>query len=140
MLPHRVDIREDLDGHPVVEVTFDVSPVQAGAAAHAVRIVRDERYRIAGLSADDVLAMREMTVVADELAAIEAAGAIDHVEVNVARLGVLSSALQQFATGEHPEREGDAEARPVVYSLVDDVADLHAEAVRTALSSTEPVK
>ena len=140
MLRHHLDIRADADGHPVVEVTFDVSPVQAGAAAHAVRVVREERYRVVELSTDDVLAMREMTSVADELAAIEALGGYSSVRVSVARLGVLRSALEAFAAGEHLERDGDVEARPVGYTLVDDVADMHVEAVEAALGGTQVLR
>ena len=133
MLPHHVEVRTDADGLPSVEVTLDLTPVQAGAASHALRVIRDARFRTAEMSADDVLAMREMTSLADELAEIEAAAGADRVRASVARLGALRSALEEFAAGEHLEREGDGEARPVVYSLVDDVADLHATAVRAAL-------
>ena len=138
MLPHHVELRTDPDGHPSVEVTFDLTAPQAGAAAHAIRVVRDARYRTAELSTDDVLAMREMTTLADELAEIEAAAGADRVRASVARLGVLRSALEEFAAAEHLEREGDAGARPLVYSLVDAIGDLHAEALRTALAG-EPV-
>ena len=138
MLPHHVEIRTDADGHPSVEVIFDLTPAQAGAAAHALRVVRDARYRTAELSADDVLAMREMTSLADALGEIETAGGADRVRATVARLGTLRSALEQFAAAEDLEREGDAEARPLVYDLVDAIGDLHAEAVRTALAG-EPV-
>jgi hypothetical protein len=138
MLPHHVELRTDADGLPSVEVTFDLTPIQAGAAAHALRVVRDARYRTAEMTADDVLAMREMTSLADELSELGAASGADHVRASVARLGTLRSALEQFAAAEHLEREGDAEARPVVYTLVDEVGDLHAEAVRAALTG-DPV-
>jgi hypothetical protein len=138
MLPHHVEVRTDADGHASVEVTFDLTAPQAGAAAHALRVVRDARYRTAELSSDDVLAMREMTVLADELAEIEALGSADRVRASVARLGTLRSALEEFAAAEHLEREGDADARPLVFGLVDDVIDLYAEAVRAALAG-EPV-
>ena len=139
MLPHHLDIRLDADGHATVEVLVDVSSIQAGAAAHALRIVRDERYRVAEMSADDVLTMREMTALADELGAIEALGGHARVTATVARMGVLRTALETFAAGEHPEREGDAAARPVVYALVDAIADVHADAVRAALRGAEAV-
>src|SRR3954447_19116349 len=138
MLPHHVELRTDADGLPTVEVTFDLTPAQAGAAAHALRVVRDARYRTAEMSADDVLAMRDMTSLADELAEIEAAGGTDRVRATVARLGALRSALDEFAAAEHLEREGDADARPLVFSLADAIGELHAEAVRTALAG-EPI-
>ena len=138
MLPHHLELRTDPDGLPSVEVTFDLTPAQAAAAAHALRVVRDARYRTAELSADDVLAMRELTSLADELAELGSAAGADHVRASVARLGALRSALEQFAAAAHLEREGDGEARPIVYTLVDEIADLHAEAVRAALAG-DPV-
>ena len=136
-LPHHVGLRTDSDGHPAVEVVFDMTAAQAGAAAHAVRVVRDERYRTGELSTDDVLSMREMTSLADELGALHAVDASDRIHASVARVGMLRSALDEFAAGEHLEREGDADARPVVFSLVDAIADLHAEAIHAALGGDD---
>jgi hypothetical protein len=138
MLPHHVEVRMDPDGHPAVEVTFDLTPAQASAAAHALRVVREARYRTAELSADDVIAMREMTSLADELRELGSAAGADHVRASVARLGTLRSGLDEFAAAEHLEREGDGEARPVVFALADAIAELHAEAVRVALAG-QPV-
>jgi hypothetical protein len=135
VLPHHVEVGTAPDGLPAVEATFDLTAAQAGAAAHALRVVRDVRYRTADLSTDDVLAMREMTVFSDELSDLNARGMIDHVRATVARLGVLHSAIDEFLAGEHLEREGDAEARPIVFSLADGIADLHAEALRAVLSA-----
>ncbi|HVL94490.1 MAG TPA: hypothetical protein VM266_01380 [Solirubrobacteraceae bacterium] len=133
MLPHHVEVSTDDDGFPAVAVTFDLAPEQAAAAAHAVRTIREVRYRTFDMSADDVVAMREMTSLADELAELSARGGADHVRANIARLGALRSALEEFAANEHLEREGDAAARPIVFLLADAVADLHAEALRALL-------
>jgi hypothetical protein len=134
VLPHHVHVRTDPDGHHAVEAVFDLSPLQAGAAAHAVQVVRDERYRAIELSTDDVLTMRELTAVADELADLSKREGHDHVHATVARLGLLRGALEEFATAEHLEREGDADARPIVFSLIDPIADLHADALHAALT------
>ena len=133
MLPHHLEIRIDADGLPSVEVTFDLTPAQAGAAAHALRVMREARYRTSEMSADDVIAMRDMTSLADELGELAAGAGADHVRATVARLGALRSALDEFAAGEHLERDGDAEARPLVFALADDVADLHVQSLRAAL-------
>ena len=138
MLPHHIEVGTDAEGLRSVTTTFDLAPEQAGAAAHAVRVIRDVRYRTAEMSADDVLAMREMTSLADELGEREALSGRSHVTATVARLGVLRGALEEFASAEHLEREGDAAARPVVVSIVDAVADIHADAVHAALTG-EPV-
>lgn len=134
MFPHHIEVGTDADGHRSVAITFDLAPDQAGAAAHAVRVIRDVRYRTAELSADDVLAMREMTSLADLLAEMGGLDGRSHVTASVARLGVLRSVLDEFATAEHLERDGDAVARPVVLTLVDAVADLHGDAVHAALT------
>jgi hypothetical protein len=138
MLHHHIEVATDAEGHRSVTATFDLGPEQAGAAAHAVRVIRDVRYRTAEMSADDVLAMRDMTSLADELGDLQALDGRSHVTASVARLGVLRGVLEEFASAEHLEREGDAVARPFVVTLVDAVADLHAEAVHLALTG-EPV-
>jgi hypothetical protein len=134
MLPHHIEVGTDADGHRTVAVTFDLGPEQAGAAAHAVRVIRDVRYRTVEMSADDVLAMRDMTALADALGELQSLDGRSHVRATVARIGVLRSALEEFASAEHLEREGDAAARPLVISLVDAVADLHADALHAALT------
>ncbi len=133
MLPHHVDIRSDGDGLPVVMVTFDLGPAQVGSALQGLRTIREARYRTAEIAADDVIALRELTSLVDELDGLVGADAIVRLEATVALLGVLRDALHEFATAEHPEREGDAQARPAVYALLDALDELNAQAVRTAL-------
>jgi hypothetical protein len=133
MLPHSVDIRTGLDGLPLVTAVFDLTTEQVGACAHALRAVREARYRNAEMSADDVVAMREMTSLVDELTEDVAYASSVRKAMSVARLGVLRGALEAFAAGEMLEREGDEEARRFVYALVDDICDVHADALRAAL-------
>lgn len=127
MLPHHFEY----DAGVSAVVAF--APTQADAAAHAIRVIRDVRYRTADMSADDVVAMRELTALADELGALSTGGGTDHLRASVARLGALGSVLAEFVTGEHLEREGDAQHLPVVYTLVDEIADLHAEALQAVV-------
>lgn len=135
MLPHHVEFATSADGLPAVEVVFDLSAPQVSAAAHATRVIRDARHRTEVMdSADAVLAKRELTSLVDELASLEVHAAAVTVRASAARLGVLRGALEEFAGAEHVEREGDAAARPGVYSLVDAIGDLHAEAIRAALA------
>lgn len=136
MLPHHVELRTDPDGHPVVEVTFDLTAAQVAAGAHAVRIVREARHRNQEMSTDDVLAMRELTSIADQLAELEVHAAAVTLRASAARLGAFRDALETFAAAEHVEREGDAAARPVVFALADGVADLHAAAIRAVLGGS----
>ena len=51
----RIDSTQDLEGQPVVSACFDLSDEEVVAAAHAIRAMSAERYRMADLSADDVL-------------------------------------------------------------------------------------
>jgi hypothetical protein len=137
---HVVDIRRALDGTSVVEVTLDLSAPQLAAAAHAVRFAIDDRYRLAALeSADDILAMRELTALKDELDVLAAPGAVNRLTLTVATAGRLRSALEDFVGARSVEnallREGDAEALPGAYSIVDAVVDAHADALRVALDA-----
>src|SRR5215211_2589907 len=62
-----IDISRDLEGEPVVHACFDLTEREVAAAAHAVKAVAEERFRMSEMSADDVLELREMTALADEL-------------------------------------------------------------------------
>jgi hypothetical protein len=68
MLRAHIDISRDLEGEPVVHACFDLAEREVAAAAHAVKTVAEERFRMSDMSADDVLELREMTALADELA------------------------------------------------------------------------
>lgn len=139
-LPHHIDVRTDDDGHPVVTVVFDLTPPQVDAALHAMRTVREARYRLTEIATDDVLALREMTALVDELAEVVGGDGIARFQVTVARLGVLCDGLLQFTAGEHLEREGDGAAHPVAWELLDALQGLHAEAVHAALHGVAPVR
>ena len=139
MIVHHVHLRPTYDGSRVVDVTMDLTSAQLDAGAHAVRHVTADRYRVTALeSADDILAMRELTSLADELAALAAPGAVNRLTLTVAGAGRLLGALEDFAQSrsEGAVREGDAEALPVVHGMIDGVADAHAAALRGALDDS----
>lgn len=139
MIVHHVHLRPTFDGSRVVDVTLDLSAAQLDAGAHAVRQVAADRYRVVALdSADDVLAMRELTSLADELTALALPGAINRLTLAVAGVGRFRTALEDFVASrsDGPVREGDTEALPHVYTMVDGVADAHAAAVRAALDDS----
>jgi hypothetical protein len=62
-----IDISRDLEGDPVVFACFDLRGDEVAAAVHAVHAVATERFRMSDMSADDVLELRELTALADEL-------------------------------------------------------------------------
>jgi hypothetical protein len=62
-----IDISNGLDGEHVVFVCFDLREDEIAAAARAVEATKAERYRTPRIEADDVIGMRELTALADEL-------------------------------------------------------------------------
>ena len=116
-----VQQRVGLDGEPVVEAHVHVTPQQAGACADAVRQIVGVRYRVPTLSVDEILTMREMTAIGDGFDDVRAAGGVSVVVLSIARLGLLREAIGESAPGP-------------AHALLDGLADLHADALRAALS------
>jgi hypothetical protein len=137
MVNARIDITQDLDGGAVVLACFDLADADLAASAHAVAAARTERYRNVEMSADDVLAMRELTAVADDLDALARVPGASTVVLRPARLTVFRAALEDFVGARDAAewvREEDAEHLPAARRLLLPLADLCAEAVRAALS------
>jgi hypothetical protein len=134
----RLDISQDLDGHAVVYACFDLAPEQIAAAAHAVAATAAERYRISEVSADDVLELRELTTLADELG--ELRGGASTVVLRPARLTTLLDAVSRFIESrEQAEwvREEDHQPLALLREMLFPLEQLSAEATRAALSPTE---
>jgi hypothetical protein len=62
-----IDISRGLDGEHVVLACFDLREDEVAAVARAVAATAAERYRTPRISADDVLELRELTALKDEL-------------------------------------------------------------------------
>jgi hypothetical protein len=62
-----IDTSRDLDGERIVLACFDLREDELAAARRAVAATAEERYRTPRISADDVLDLRELTALADEL-------------------------------------------------------------------------
>jgi hypothetical protein len=136
----RIDTTKDLDGHTVAHACFDLAEDEAAAAAHVVAAVRADRYRTAEMSTDDVLEMRELTAIADELAHVAARGAISSLVLPPARLTALRHALEAFVTARDEAewlREEDREPLSVARALLWPLADLCEEALRAALAAAD---
>jgi hypothetical protein len=134
----RIDISQDLDGHPVVYACFDLAPEQIAAAAHAVAATAAERFRITEVSADEVLELRELTALADELG--ELSGGASTVVLRPARLSTLLDAVSRFVESrEQAEwiREEDHQPLALLREMLFPLEQLNAEATRTALSPDE---
>jgi hypothetical protein len=140
MINARIDTTKDLDGHAVVLACFDLTETEAGAAAHVVGAVRAERYRTAEMSTDDVLEMRELTAIADELDHLAGRGAASSLVFAPARLTALRHALEGFITGRDEAewmREEDREPLSVARALLWPLADLCEAALRAALAAAD---
>jgi hypothetical protein len=129
-----VDISEDLDGEPVVHAVFDLHEEEIAAAAHAVEATCAERFRMAELSADEVLEFRELTALADELR--ELSGGHGTLVMRPARLNALRAALGTFVNARDEAdwlRDDDREPLAISRSLLYPLEELSAEAMRAAL-------
>jgi hypothetical protein len=134
----RIDISQDLDGHPVVYACFDLAPEQIVAAAHAVAATAAERFRVSPVSADDVLELRELTALADELR--ELTGGASTVVLRPARMSTLLDAVSRFVESRERAdwiREEDHQPLALLREMLFPLEQLSAEATRTALSPTE---
>jgi len=138
MVNAHIDISQGLDGEPVVLACFDLGEEQLGAAAHAVTASAD-RFRNAELSVDDVIELRELTALSDELADLALRPGMRTVVLRPARLTALRDALARFVESRDEAewiREEDREPLARVRSLLHALEDLAADALRAALSGT----
>lgn len=133
----RIDISEDLDGQPVVHAVFDLVPDEVAAAAHAVRATAAERFRMEAISADDVIELRELTALSDELADLALRPGMRTVVLRPARLTVYRNAIARFVESRDEAewvREEDREPLALVRALLYPLEELCGDALRAALS------
>jgi len=134
----RIDISQDLDGDAVVHALFDLSPDEIAAAAHAVAATTGERFRMTDLSSDDVLELRELTALTDELG--ELTGGASTVVLKPARLSALRDAVIAFVESrEQAEwiREEDRQPLALLREMLFPLEQLSSEAMRAALSPSD---
>lgn len=139
MVNAHIDISQGLDGEPVVLACFDLAEEQLAASAHAVAATSAERFRIADMSVDDVLELRELTALSDELADLALRPGMCTVVLRPARLSVYRDAIAAFIESRDSAewvREEDREPLARVRSLLYALEDLSADAVRAALSGS----
>jgi hypothetical protein len=136
MLNAHIDISQGLDGEPVVLACFDLGEEELAASAHAVAAT-SERFRTSEMSVDDVIELRELTVLADELADLALRPGMRTVVLRPARLTLYRDALGRFIeTRDEAEwvREEDREPLARVRALLHPLEGLCADALRAALS------
>jgi hypothetical protein len=136
MVNAHIDISQGLDGEPVVLACFDLGEEQLAASAHAVAACA-ERFRNEELSVDDVIELRELTALSDELADLALRPGMRTVVLRPARLTVYRNAIAGFVESRDEAewvREDDREALARVRALLYPLEDLCADALRAAIS------
>jgi hypothetical protein len=128
------------DGTPVCNVSFDLSAEQLKAAARAAEASRLGRHRNEELSTDDVLALRELTSISDELHMLADQSANATLVLPLGRFAALHDALTEWIHAADERgwmREDDAEAYPYVAALIDPMASLRADALHAVLGAAD---
>jgi hypothetical protein len=126
-----------MDGGPVVLAVVDLAEDEVRASAHAVRALIEERFRMSEMSGDDVVQLRELTSLADELGEPGPEGAIRALVFSPARLNLWRDALDGFARSRDEAewiREEDREPLVRIRELLPGLDQLSEEAVRAAIS------
>jgi hypothetical protein len=141
MLNAHIDISQGLDSEPVVLACFDLGEELLGASAHAVAAAASERFRTSELAVDDVLELRELTALADELGDLLLRPGVSTLVMRPARLNAWSDALTYFVESRDEAewmREEDREPLALVRGLLWPLGDLCADAMRAALTPPAP--
>jgi hypothetical protein len=137
MLRGRIDISRDLEGEVLVLACIDLGEEDVRASAHAVNASISERYRVQAISGDDVVKLRELTALADELGEPGAEGAVRTLVLSPARLSLYRETLTDFVDSRSEAewiRDEDREALARVHELLPGLGALAEEAIRAALS------
>ena len=130
-----------IPGNPV-QVACDLTSAQIAACGHALRVEREGRFRLAEMSTDDTLALRELTAVVDLFEVLALHGAHDTVTLSAARLMAVGEAVRGFVVSRSDADVVTSEDRkhlPAAAGLVDPLADLAQDALQAALSELPDV-
>src|SRR5919197_6046637 len=141
MINPEVRTLHEADGTPVCNVSFDLSAEQLAAAVQAVEAVRLARHRDEALGTDDVLALRELTSVSDELHRLAEHGAHATLVLPLARFVALHDALGEWVHALDERgwmRDEEREPWTLIEPLLEPMAQLRAEALHAALADTTP--
>ncbi len=141
MVNAHIDTTRGLDGEPIVLACFDLGEELIAASAHAVAATSAERYRNAELSVDDVLELRELTALGDELTDSASRPGMRTIVLRPARLNAFRAAIASFIEARDDAewiREEDRKPLALVRGLLFGLEDLCADAMRAALSPPAP--
>lgn len=121
----------------MVLAVIDLADEEVRASSNAVRATVDERFRMSELSGDDVVKLRELTSLADELGEPGPDGAIRTLVFSPARLILFRDALASFVQSRDESewiREEDRESLVRIRELLPALRQLSEEALGAALS------
>lgn len=141
MVNPEIHTLHDPDGLPVCNVGFDLSGDQLAATAHATGEILVERHRGQALEIDDVLALRELTGVRDELQSLADGGGHARLTMPLARFISLHDALDEWVvsrTGRDWLRDADRDALPLAGALLGPMDALRGDALAQVLADAEP--
>ncbi len=133
----RIDITQGLDGETVVLALLDLGQEEIAASHHAVKTISSERFQNAEMSIDDVLELRELTALADELGDHLDQDGIRTIVMRPSRLNAWRDVLTQFVESRDEAdwmREDDRRSLPLARELLWPLGDLCADAMRAALT------
>jgi hypothetical protein len=133
----RIDTSQDQDGEQIVVACFDLTEQEVAASTHAIAATAAERFRTSPMSSDDVLELRELTALADELGEAGSEAGLRTVVFRPARLAAYREAISRFVeTRDEAEwiREEDREPLALLRGMLYPLEQLGAEAMRAALS------
>jgi hypothetical protein len=133
----RIDTTQGLDGEAVVLACLDLSDDEITASAHAVKATAGERFRNLEMSIDDVLELRELTALADELDDLLQYAGLKTVVMRPSRLNAWRDALTYYVEARDDAgwmRDEDRKPISVARELLWPLGDLCADAMRAALS------
>jgi hypothetical protein len=137
MLRGRIDISRDMEGGVVVLACIDLGEEDVRASAHAVGATISERFRVQAISGDDVVKLRELTGLADELGEPGPESAARTLVLSPARLNLYREAIADFVDSRAEAdwiREEDREALARAHELLPALGELSEEAFRAAIS------
>jgi hypothetical protein len=140
MLNAEIRMLEAPDGTPVTNASFDLSHQQLDAAALACAAVRRERHHAPALETDEVLALRELTSLCDELEHLAGDGGHATVVMPLARLAALHDALDHWVERRAEEEklpQSETAAFPLVSALLGPLASVREDGVRAALGAAD---
>jgi hypothetical protein len=141
MFNARIDTTQGLDGEAVVLACFDLSDDEIAASAHAVKAASGGRFRTTEMSIDDVLELRELTALTDDLEDLLQYAGMKSVVMRPSRLTAWRDALTYFVEARDEAgwmRDEDRKPMAVARELLWPLGDLCADAMRAALSPPAP--